>query len=197
MKTPLTHLQQLGHRDELNDNPEIRDRLLAQTTQLQQLIERELTRARLAGHGIPGQHLNASEELNALIESLSVIYQHKQLDIQFRLELTQDLTMDREDFLELMGNLLDNACKWATHRVELLISDYDDLQIKVEDDGPGCAEHELEKLTQRGLRIDEETSGHGLGLAIVQDIIDSYQGNIHFDHSPSLGGLRVKIKLSS
>ncbi len=197
MKTPLTHLQQIGHRDELNDIPEIRDRLLAQATQLQHLIERELTRARLAGHGIPGQHLNASAEIKPLIESLTVIYQQKQLDIQSRLELTRDLTMDREDFLELMGNLLDNACKWAVHRIELLISDNDGLQIKIEDDGPGCAEHELEKLTQRGLRIDEETSGHGLGLAIVQDIIDSYQGNIHFDRSPSLGGLRVQIKLDA
>ncbi len=202
MKTPLTHLQQIGHRDELNDIPEIRDRLLAQTTQLQQLIERELTRARLAGHGIPGQHLNVSAEIKPLIESLTVSYQHKQLDIKSRLELTQDLTIDREDFLELMGNLLDNACKWAVHRVELLISDNCDLQkngllIKIEDDGPGCAEHELEKLTQRGLRIDEETSGHGLGLAIAQDITDSYKGNIHFDRSPNLGGLRVQIKLSA
>ncbi|MDT8385136.1 MAG: sensor histidine kinase [Gammaproteobacteria bacterium] len=197
MKTPLTHLQQLAYRDELNDRPELRDRLLAQTTQLQQLIDRELTRARLAGHRMPGQRLDIATEVAALTESLLAIYRERKINIHSQLDLTQGVSMDREDFLELLGNLLDNACKWARHEVKLHIRDADGLQIQVEDDGPGCAEHELEKLTQRGLRIDEKTVGHGLGLAIAQDIVDSYHGSFRLDLSPDLGGLRARVTLST
>lgn len=197
MKTPLTHLQQLAYRDELNDRPELRDRLLAQTTQLQQLIERELTRARLAGHKIPGQRLDIAAEIAALTESLLAIYRERNITIHSQLELSQGVSMDREDFLELLGNLLDNACKWARHEVKLHIHDAAGLQIQIEDDGPGCAEHELEKLTQRGLRIDEKTVGHGLGLAIAQDIVDSYHGSFRLDLSPELGGLRARVTLST
>jgi signal transduction histidine kinase len=197
MKTPLTHIQQLAHGKELDTLPEIRQRLLEQSSQLQQLIERELTRARLAGHSLPGQRLDVAAEISALTQSLSSIYREKSLEIEQQVALTQAVTMDREDFLELMGNLLDNASKWARHNIKLSINDADGLRITIEDDGPGCAEEQLQNLTQRGVRIDETTTGHGLGLAIVQDIVESYQGSIDFDHSPSLGGLRVQIRLAT
>jgi signal transduction histidine kinase len=196
MKTPLTHLQQVAHSDALDKLPEVRERLLNQTTQLQQLMERELTRARLAGHSIPGQRLDPAQELKALKESLLTIHRDKPLDIQYQLDMEQTINMDREDFLELMGNLLDNACKWATQTIKVSIREENGLQIQVEDDGPGCAEEELATLTQRGRRLDETTAGHGLGLAIVQDIIDSYHGSIHFGRSPELGGLQVTLRLS-
>jgi signal transduction histidine kinase len=197
MKTPLTHLQQVAHSDALDQLPQVRERLLQQTVQLQQLIERELTRARLAGHSIPGQRMNPERELKILRESLLAIHRDKPLDIHSRLDIKDNINMDREDFLELMGNLLDNACKWATQTIQVIISKQNGVEIQIEDDGPGCAEEELQSLTQRGRRLDESTAGHGLGLAIVQDIVESYHGSIHFDRSPELGGLRIMITLDA
>ena len=108
-------------------------------------------------------------------------------------ELT--LTADREDMLELFGNLLDNACKWARATVRVIIRNATEIHIVVEDDDPGCPPEQCTQLTQRGLRLDETAVGHGLGLAIVHDIVTSYQGHIEFGRSLELGGMEVRVTL--
>jgi signal transduction histidine kinase len=75
------------------------------------------------------------------------------------------------------------------------IAVYEDQKFIVEDDGPGCPADKLESLSKRGLRLDESVSGHGLGLSIVRDIVNHYNGQISFDHSNDLGGLAIKIEL--
>jgi signal transduction histidine kinase len=102
---------------------------------------------------------------------------------------------DREDLLELLGNLLDNACKWCRGRVLLTVANGEGCRFIVEDDGPGCAPGELYALTQRGFRADESIPGSGLGLAIVKDVVESYGGTLAFGHSETLGGLRVEVRL--
>ncbi len=101
---------------------------------------------------------------------------------------------DRNDMLELLGNLLDNACKWSNGEVRCKIYYDDSLIIQVDDNGSGCDEQQLSTLMQRGLRVDESTTGSGLGLAIVNDIVELYSGEINFSRS-ELGGLSVKLSL--
>jgi signal transduction histidine kinase len=97
--------------------------------------------------------------------------------------------------LEMLGNLMDNACKWAKHRVCVKIGWSEALTIEVADDGPGCIESDGKLLTQRGLRLDESMQGHGLGLAIVSDIVSVYRGHLQIGRSPVLGGFLVKVSL--
>ena len=97
--------------------------------------------------------------------------------------------------VELFGNLLDNACKWASKRVDVAVENDNGLSFTVEDDGPGSPEDQLSKVSERGVRLDESVAGHGLGLSIVKEIVASYNGAIYFDRSQSLGGFSVKVRL--
>ena len=97
--------------------------------------------------------------------------------------------------LELLGNLTDNACKFASKNVSIQMkADPQHLHISIEDDGPGVETEQLDKIVGKGIRLDESTEGHGLGLGICADIIESYQGKLHFSRS-SMGGLRVTIEI--
>jgi signal transduction histidine kinase len=105
------------------------------------------------------------------------------------------LALDREDMLELLCNLLDNACKWSHGKVLLDLRVEDGVRLQVDDDGPGVAERDLQHLAKRGVRIDEQSPGHGLGLAIVRDIVTLYDGSLDFSRSERLGGLCVRVHL--
>lgn len=195
LKGPLNLLTQLADGPDVAQNSQLRSELLRYTGQLRELIEHELKRARLAGGGGAAQRFDMAEELPALIELLRRIYSNK--EITFETEYPQGTIQhyDRNDLLELIGNLLDNACKWSNGRIAMLINEGDSFTVSVEDDGPGIAEDEIVKLMQRGGRLDESQPGHGLGLAIVRDIVELYHGEIFLSHSPKLGGLKVSIRL--
>lgn len=195
LKGPLNLLTQLADR---NDTPVLLKQEMRQhTSALQKQIEHELSRARLAGSGSAGQRINPAEELHALVKVLQRIYHEKEISFECDVPEKNLNNIDRHDFLELMGNLLDNASKWAKSKVYCHIEETDDIYIVVEDDGVGVTDKELEALTQRGHRIDESLPGHGLGLAIVKEIVELYKGEFKFDASPELGGLRVRLSLSS
>ena len=97
--------------------------------------------------------------------------------------------------LELLGNLLDNAYKWANQTVRISIKKYSGINICIEDDGPGTDPEKLQFLHKRGLRLDETKQGHGLGLAIASDMVREYNGELDFGKSEKLGGFRVDITL--
>lgn len=195
LKGPLNLITQICDNEKLKQYPDIRNELLQHTKMLQQLIDHELKRARLAGSGGSGQYFYPHQELPSLEKLLLRLYEHKSLQIQHDYPKHALGDTDRDDMLELLGNLLDNACKWAKHKVIYSIEQDHAIHITVEDDGPGCNDEQLQTLTQRGVRLDESMPGHGLGLAIVKDIVKLYGGNLHFDRSPGLGGLRVNIVL--
>lgn len=196
LKGPLHLLAQLGRSEALRDHPELAAELEQHTGRIRQLMERELRRARLAGGGAPGQRFEPTEEMPGLVDVLERIYSERGLRIQLHFEGPERPTRtDRDDMLELLGNLLDNACKWAKQRVRCSLDTSDGFALSVEDDGPGCSPEELQQLTGRGVRIDESVAGHGLGLAIVKDIVTLYDGQLEFDRSPALGGLRVRVTL--
>ncbi|MDH4653780.1 sensor histidine kinase [Pseudomonas sp. JS3066] len=194
LKTPLAVLVSLANREELRDQPELRAILREQLEQIEQRLGRELGRARLAGEALPGAHFDCAEELPGLFSTLAMIHE-RGLDLDWDVPEGLRLPWDREDLLELLGNLLDNACKWAETQVNLTIrGGADGYSLMVDDDGPGIAEDKREEVIGRGARLDEQVAGHGLGLGIVRDIVESWNGRLSLQESP-LGGLRVRIEL--
>jgi len=194
LKTPLAVLLSLASSERLKDLPEVRAQLREQLEQIQQRLARELNRARLAGDALPGAQFDCDAELPGLLATLGMIHGEGLL-------LERDvppgllLPWDREDVLELLGNLLDNACKWADSEVRLGIeSTPEGYRLWVDDDGPGIPESQRLQVLERGSRLDEQVEGHGLGLGIVRDIVDAWGGRLALLESP-LGGLRVSIEL--
>ena len=161
-----------------------------------QLIDSELTRSRLAGRGSATQRLNLSDELPALCALLHQVHSEKAVDIRYNIPPDMEWPHDRQDMLELIGNLLDNAVKWADAVVILTVRHVDGIRLEVEDDGPGVSAAKCRQLTERGTRLDESVAGHGLGLSIVKDIVGTYQGSLDFSRSQRLGGLRVTVLLN-
>ena len=194
LKTPLAVLVSLATREELKQLPQLRESLNGQLQQIEQRIARELGRARLAGEALPGAHFDCASELPELFSTLVMIHgNHLQLDWQAEPGLR--LPWDREDLLELLGNLLDNACKWADSQVKLQISKVaEGYQLAIDDDGPGIDAAQRDDVLSRGSRLDEQVAGHGLGLGIVRDIVDAWAGSLQLADSP-LGGLRVTVSL--
>ncbi|MCF6191478.1 MAG: sensor histidine kinase [Cocleimonas sp.] len=190
LKTPLSLLMQ--QLDSGEDLPQAK----RQAERIRQLTERELKRARLAGLGNTTQRFDPREELPILISVLKQAYNKNDLKTELVIESSVKLFGDREDMLELLGNLMDNAFKWAESQIHCSVSLNDkNISIILEDDGAGKQPQELEQLAQRGVRLDESVEGHGLGLAICKDIVKLYAGEIHFNRSEKLGGFQVEVSL--
>ena len=196
LKTPLNLIMQQLGQGQGNLGPADRGLCRDQVLRIRQLVEHELKRARIAGGGTPGSLFDPGAELPVLKDVVLRLYPDKRLELDCRIELHRPLAADREDMLELLGSLLDNACKWANRRVRCRLEPHsDDIVFTVEDDGPGCSEAERDELGTRGLRLDERVAGHGLGLSIVREIVDLYHGRISFGRSRELQGLEVQVFL--
>lgn len=192
-KGPLNLLTQ--YLDEMREAPDAEKlgQAESQVERIRQLMERELKRARLAGKGMQVQRFDPEQEMHDLLGVLKQMHQ-KPLSIEYRTEGRVPPFGDREDMLELLGNLLDNACKWAAQQVVVKLRvAQQGIEISVEDDGQGLSEQDLHRLTERGTRLDETVEGHGLGLAIAKDIVKLYGGSLHFSRSEVLGGLLVRV----
>ncbi|MCX7089499.1 MAG: sensor histidine kinase [Methylococcales bacterium] len=194
LKPPLAMLFRIAEHPIFKEYPELRQQLQTQTDTMHRCIERELKRARIAGNSQASIAFNPSVELMSLSQLLKNIYAEKQIAINV---IAPDVLVhfDREDMLGIIGNLLDNACKWANHHINVEISFSNTLNISVEDDGPGCDALDAQNLTQRGLRLDESIQGHGLGLAIVLDIAEVYEGVLEIGRSKALGGFLATVRL--
>jgi signal transduction histidine kinase len=195
LKGPLTVVGRLADDPRLANQPELAQELRDRVDVIRTRIERELKRSRLVGPAQPGRMFCPAEELPSLIATLEAVHRDKTVIVDATFVPERRYRADRDDMLELMGNLLDNAWKWAQGRIRLAVAGAADLQITVEDDGPGVPDAELHRLVRRGERLDETVAGHGLGLAIVHDIARAYGGQLEFSRSPALGGLRVSVRL--
>lgn len=194
LKTPLAVMVRITENSEIKAHPELTQLLLSQTETINNRIQRELKRARLAGHIQSGASFNPFQELLVLAKLLNNVYMEKNLIININAP-DKLIPFDREDLLEIIGNLADNACKWANTVVNISVEfQQNKLIIEVEDDGPGCPEKNLKQLALRGVRLDETVQGHGLGLAIVRDIADFYKAQLNLGRSQNLGGLLVTIQ---
>ncbi len=190
LKTPLAALRQtLGAAPE----PQVQ----ASLDRIESIIQRELRHARWSeGEATAMPPLDVVPALRELLQTMRLIHRERGLSFEFQAPASLPLRMDREDLLELFGNLLDNAGKWAHNQVRLTLRQEDHgLAALIEDDGPGADTERLNNEASRGQRLDESRPGHGLGLAIVRQIIASHGGALHFSHSPELGGLLVRLDL--
>lgn len=193
LKSKLTLLNQIAEHQSLKKLPALRQQIYAATESINHHIERELKKARLMGNIHPTKRVNLTTEISQLVTTIQHIYNKKAVDITWHIAPDAMFDGDREDLLEMLGNLLDNACKWCERSVSLTVTSDKAITFIVEDDGPGCAEEELAMLVQRGFRADESTPGSGLGLAITNDIAQSYDANLTFSRSTRLGGLCVTV----
>ncbi len=193
IKKPLTVIKQITDKNTIADATKAT--LIKQTDDIYQISDHILKRARLAGHSHTGALFSFSDDLPALIKTLDMMYANKTLQLTTNIQDNIIYPVDREDMLELLGNLLDNAYKWAAEKIVLTLNVDSDLHICIEDDGPGVDPKQINELSKRGVRLDEKIQGHGFGLAITVDIVNDYNGNVSFKHSTNLGGFKTEITL--
>ncbi len=162
--------------------------------EIKHIVERELKRAKISGSKHSSTVFNIAEEIPFMIDIMNKIYPNVKVDYKHPKEIV-NIDFDRDDMLELIGNLLDNACKFSNRQVDLSISiQQQNLIIMLDDDGKGIQLEKIESIQKRGVRLDETQAGHGLGLSICTAIVSSYKGDISFSKS-ELGGLKVEVKL--
>ncbi len=193
IKKPLTVIKQITDKDTIPDAT--KTILIKQTDDIYQISDHILKRARLAGHSHTGALFSFSGDLPPLFKTLDMMYANKTILLTTNVPENVICPVDREDMLELLGNLLDNAYKWATHKITLTVNIDSGLHICIEDDGPGTDLGKINELSKRGVRLDEKIQGHGFGLAITADIVKDYNGSISFKHSNGLGGFKADITL--
>jgi signal transduction histidine kinase len=169
---------------------------------MQERIDRHLARARMAATaGVLGQRAELAPVVEGLARALRKMYQDKGLAIEINCngdgaQAAPAFRCDGHDLEEMLGNLMENACKWATARVRLTAASCPGgrLAITVEDDGPGLKPEQRKVVLARGKRLDETVPGSGLGLAICSEIAGLYDGGLSLD-AAALGGLEATLDL--
>jgi len=198
LKTPLTLLNQQAERAKAEGQTALAAAIMQQVERMRRQIDYHLAHARAsASGGNPTARCHVLTSADALARTMQTIYAERHLAIDIHVPHDHFVRLQREDFEEMLGNLVDNACKWTKTRIEVR-SSFDEGQIvtTVDDDGPGLDPSLRETVLRRGVRADEAAPGSGLGLAIVADLVELYGGSIALGSS-LLGGLRATLRLPS
>ena len=199
LKTPLAAMRAL-----LNDRHthEFSGRANEQIDRMDEIVRYQL---RKPAASIADKHVlkpvPVDKEVARLVDGLRKVYRDKNPDFEVRIERGMQFRGDTGDFLELAGNLLDNACKWCERRVRISVvpsvggdAIASGMVLTVSDDGPGIPKDAADALLQRGMRLDESTPGHGIGLAVVKEIARSYGGELSVSAS-DLGGAEIMVSI--
>lgn len=198
LKTPLAAIRSILAEHQSSD---ITERVEAQIERMNDIVRYQLRKpAAIKGESFGVVAVPVDKELAKLIDGLHKVYKDKHPAIDVDVANGIRFRGDTGDFLEIAGNLLDNACKWCTSMVSLEIRPLGDIdsggmRLVVEDDGPGIPDDARQALLQRGMRLDEKTPGHGIGLAVVKDIAASYGGDIEISES-TLGGTKIVVTVN-
>jgi len=196
LKTPLALLAQAADQAETAGNAELAESIGQQVERMSRQVNYHLARARAAASGAAGASpCPVAECADALVRTVLKLYAGRGLEISSRIAPELLARVQREDLDEILGNLLDNACKWAKARILLDASRRGAMLIvTVDDDGPGLTPAQRDVVLERGVRLDEASPGFGLGLAIARELVELYGGSISLEES-RLGGLRVEVSL--
>jgi two-component system sensor histidine kinase PhoQ len=195
LKTPLAAMRAILTRQK---SRKLTEQLEPQIEQMTEIVRYQLRKpAATAADAIGATPVPMKKQLSRLVDGLAKVYSDKDPTINIEVTDNAEFRGDTGDFLELAGNLLDNACKWCESEVSLTIRPADadgGMVMTVADDGPGIPQDAADALLQRGTRLDESAPGHGIGLAVVGDIARSYGGEISVGKSV-LGGAEVTVTL--
>jgi signal transduction histidine kinase len=197
LKTPLAVLAQEAEQFEAAGQHEIASAINLQVDRMRRQVDYHLTQARATTPGnAPGARCVLAS-VEGLTRTLEKIYAARGLAIEVDVSSAHFVRGQREDLEEMLGNLLDNACKWAKSNVKIQsVQENGAVVLTVDDDGPGLPSSIRDQVLQRGVRADEAAPGSGLGLAIVRDLAQLYEGTITLDDSP-MGGLHASLRLPS
>jgi signal transduction histidine kinase len=196
LKTPLAVLSQEADRADAAGQHEAASAITLQVDRMRRQVDYHLAQARAATPGkVPGARCPVLPAVEGLARTLQRIYAGRGLSITLEVPPEHSIRGQQEDLEEMLGNLLDNACKWAKSRVKVQsVQEQGAVVLTVDDDGPGLPLSMRDRVLQRGVRLDEAAPGSGLGLAIVRDLAELYGGSIILDDSP-MGGLRARLRL--
>ncbi len=200
LKTPLAVLR--TRLDSGAGEAELREDVATQLQRMNDLVGYQLSRGASAGHKLFAAPVAIEPHAEQIVRGLEKIYAARGIICEFEIDADAQFHGEPGDLQELLGNLLENAFKWAQSRVLLTARPGDTapsrrpgLLLLVDDDGPGIPPERIAHVLQRGVRGDERVQGHGIGLAIVQDIVRSYRGELHVGHAPVTGGARFEVRL--
>jgi two-component system sensor histidine kinase PhoQ len=193
LKTPLAVLTGLGDRGDIDQTR--LETLREQTDRMNQIVSYQLQKTSSVADIRISKPIDLVRIIDKLVSALEKVYQEKAIKVERSLPAQMLLRMDEGDCLEVVGNLLDNAFKYGKKRIliDALESEDKSMTLVIEDDGEGLANAEIEQILSRGTRLDQATEGQGIGLAVVADIVESYNIDLEFRAAES-GGLRVSLE---
>jgi two-component system sensor histidine kinase PhoQ len=188
LKTPLAVL-----RTALNEPAQLPATVTQQVARMEDIVQHQLGRAAASGSARFAPYLPLAPVLTRIRDSLQKVYAGKGLAFTLDCPPELDWRIDEGDAFEMLGNVMDNAAKWARHRVAVSVwREANRLNIRVDDDGPGFSD--TQSILQLHVRADEQVPGHGVGLAVVNDLVASHEGELKLSRS-DLSGARVEIVL--
>jgi signal transduction histidine kinase len=197
LKTPLAILAQEIARAEAAGQHDLAGSIRQQVARMQRQIDSHLAQARATAGVSATARTNVADAVAGLVRTMERLHADRALSMQASMPADCVVRVPLEDLEEMIGNLLDNACKWTRSRVAIsAVADSGRVVIAVEDDGAGLSAAMRGQVLQRGVRADEASPGSGLGLAIVRDLAAAYGGAIALEQS-SLGGVSARLTLPS
>nr|WP_086940557.1 ATP-binding protein [Thaumasiovibrio occultus] len=173
----------------------LRDKISEQISQMDELVQYQLKRAMLGNQGLTRSNTPIADVVGGLERMLSKVYAEKHIKLTLDYPTDATLPLNPNDLMELMGNLMENAYRFALSEVKVsLVNNAKSLQLRVEDDGPGVKAEHKEAIFQRGVRADQLNPGQGIGLAVCHEIVSIYAGTIWVETS-SLEGAAFVVEL--
>jgi len=197
LKTPLAVIH-----SELENQQIDKDLIQQQVVNMNEIVAYQLKRAAVAGHRTFVTGVPVIDVLDKIVNTLKKVYPNRNIKVNSQVAPGAEFYGEKGDLMEVLGNLLENAFKWCDQNIDVLVKTLymegrkrTGLIIEIGDDGPGIPSNKRQELLQRGVRGDEQVKGHGIGLSIVTDIVESYQGKLEIKPHKSLRGACFKIIL--
>lgn len=196
LKTPLAVLQTVAESIRSVVKYDQQARVLQdQIKRMSQQIDYQLQRARLRRSGLVKHQAMLAPIVTKLAEALDKVYREKDVEIKYEFNPDFCVPMEESVLLELLGNLLENAYRLCISKVRVSAEVHEGVcEMTIEDDGPGVPENQRQRIVERGERLDAQHPGQGIGLAVVKDIIESYDGELRLGQSP-FGGAAFSVRL--
>jgi two-component system sensor histidine kinase PhoQ len=190
IKTPLAIMR---------NNQVLPEEIKEQIAEITSLVEYHLKRASHVEPRIIKKQIKVAKIINRLLNAMQKVYHDKDIVVACDVKSGTVFRGEKEDLVELLGNIIDNAFKWAHKSVRITAYNNSDnnkqLNLIIEDDGPGIKRNKKESITERGVRQDKVVAGYGIGMAIVNDIVTIYNGTLEIERSEQLGGAKIIIQI--